>query len=129
MESKTSEITPESTSAYGGWDRCIVHKKLIEFPSIAASVPATFERPPPTPAAAAALQQPPPPSLASSSSALSSSSAAVVAPPVLSSSSSLHYDWTSEENLCRWRGVFVHALEKVLRQVHPTLMATEDALR
>ena len=93
-------------------------------------MPATFERPPPTLAAAAALphQPPPPPSLASSSSALSSS-ATVVAPPVLSSSSSLHYDWTSEENLCRWRGVFVHALEKVLRQVHPTLMATEDALR
>ena len=91
---------------------------------------ATFERPPPTPSAAALPQQPlPPPSLASSSSALSSSAAVAVAPPVLSSSSSLHYDWTSEENLCRWRGVFVHALEKVLRQVHPTLMATEDALR
>ena len=88
---------------------------------------ATFERPLPTPAAATLQQQPPPPpSLASSTSALSSS--ATVAPTVLSSSSS-HYDWTSEENLCKWRGVFVHALEKVLRQVHPTLMATEDALR
>ena len=79
----------------------------------------------PHPPTSGLVQQPPPPSLPSASSPAVST----VAPPVLSVSSSLHYDWTSEENLCKWRGVFVHALERVLRQVHPTLMATEDALR
>ena len=51
-----------------------------------------------------------------------------------SSSSSNHhdasagYDWSSEDNLSRWRGIFAHPLEKVLRQVHPSLVAQEDAL-
>lgn len=38
------------------------------------------------------------------------------------------YDWQNEENLSRWRGVFVSSLEKVLRQVHPQLVVDEEAL-
>ncbi|TRY78935.1 hypothetical protein TCAL_01723 [Tigriopus californicus] len=38
------------------------------------------------------------------------------------------YDWQNEDNLCRWRGVFVSSLEKVLRQVHPQLVVDEEAL-
>ena len=38
------------------------------------------------------------------------------------------YDWRLEENCTKWRGLFVPALQKVLTQVHPTLVAKEDAL-
>ncbi|XP_043553536.1 son of sevenless homolog 2 isoform X1 [Chiloscyllium plagiosum] len=38
------------------------------------------------------------------------------------------YDFFSEENSLKWRGLFVPALRKVQRQVHPTLSAKEDAL-
>ncbi|XP_072345912.1 son of sevenless homolog 2 [Scyliorhinus torazame] len=38
------------------------------------------------------------------------------------------YDFFSEENSPKWRGLFVPALRKVQRQVHPTLSAKEDAL-
>ena len=38
------------------------------------------------------------------------------------------YDWRSEENFLKWKGIFVPALQKVLTQVHPTLVAREDAL-
>jgi len=38
------------------------------------------------------------------------------------------YDWRSEENHSKWRGIFVPALQKVLTQVHPNLIAREDAL-
>jgi len=38
------------------------------------------------------------------------------------------YDWRSEENHSKWRGIFVPALQKVLTQVHPNLVAREDAL-
>ncbi|XP_051879806.1 son of sevenless homolog 2 isoform X1 [Pristis pectinata] len=38
------------------------------------------------------------------------------------------YDFFSEENSPKWRGLFVPALGKVQRQVHPTLSAKEDAL-
>lgn len=39
-----------------------------------------------------------------------------------------HYDWTSEENAGKWRGLFVAPLHKVLIQVHPQFTAKEDAL-
>ena len=77
----------------------------------------------------------------SSSSAVSSSSSSssgggvgvVVAAgsssnPLATSSSSSAYDWNSEEALVKWRGTFQSALEKVLRHVHPTLIARDDAL-
>ncbi len=67
-------------------------------------------------------QYPSTPSSVSSASA-SSSNHVVDAPP------SSGYDWSSEDNLSRWRGLFAHPLEKVLRQVHPSLVAQEDALR
>ncbi|XP_040268449.1 son of sevenless homolog 2 isoform X2 [Bufo bufo] len=38
------------------------------------------------------------------------------------------YDFFSEENGLKWRGLFVPALKKVLQQVHPTLAAKEDSL-
>jgi son of sevenless-like protein len=38
------------------------------------------------------------------------------------------YDWLAEENYGKWRGIFVPALQKVLQQVHPNLVAREDAL-
>eukprot|EP00092_Neocalanus_flemingeri_P012439 GFUD01013410.1.p1 GENE.GFUD01013410.1~~GFUD01013410.1.p1 ORF type:complete len:1387 (-),score=368.57 GFUD01013410.1:1178-5338(-) len=38
------------------------------------------------------------------------------------------YDWRSEENHVKWKGIFVPALQKVLTQVHPNLVAREDAL-
>lgn len=38
------------------------------------------------------------------------------------------YDWKNEENHSKWRGIFVPALQKVLTQVHPNLVAREDAL-
>jgi len=38
------------------------------------------------------------------------------------------YDWRSEENHVKWKGIFVPALQKVLTQVHPSLVAREDAL-
>ncbi|XP_072285052.1 son of sevenless homolog 2 [Pyxicephalus adspersus] len=39
-----------------------------------------------------------------------------------------NYDFFSEENNGKWRGLFVPALKKVLQQVHPTLSAKEDSL-
>ena len=38
------------------------------------------------------------------------------------------YDWRCEENFLKWKGIFAPALQKVLTQVHPTLVAKEDAL-
>jgi len=38
------------------------------------------------------------------------------------------YDWRSEENCVKWKGIFVPSLQKVLTQVHPSLVAREDAL-
>ncbi|XP_029454227.1 son of sevenless homolog 2 isoform X2 [Rhinatrema bivittatum] len=38
------------------------------------------------------------------------------------------YDFFSEENSQRWRGLFVPALRKVQQQVHPNLSAKEDSL-
>lgn len=45
-----------------------------------------------------------------------------------SSASAELYDWDSEETKRKWRGTFMPSLEKVLRQVHPSLSAQEDAL-
>ena len=45
-----------------------------------------------------------------------------------SSAETAGYDWRLEENCTKWRGLFVPALQKVLTQVHPTLVAKEDAL-
>ncbi|XP_046902061.1 son of sevenless homolog 2 [Hypomesus transpacificus] len=39
------------------------------------------------------------------------------------------YDFSSDENSHKWRGLFVQALRKVQVQVHPNLTATEDALQ
>ncbi|XP_076156775.1 son of sevenless homolog 2 [Alosa pseudoharengus] len=39
------------------------------------------------------------------------------------------YDFSSEENSHKWRGLFVQALRKVQLQVHPNLSAKEDALQ
>ncbi|XP_053553616.1 son of sevenless homolog 2 [Bombina bombina] len=39
-----------------------------------------------------------------------------------------NYDFFSEENGMKWRGLFVPALRKVQQQVHPTLSAKEDSL-
>ncbi|XP_023807385.1 son of sevenless homolog 2 isoform X2 [Oryzias latipes] len=39
------------------------------------------------------------------------------------------YDFSSEENSQKWRGLFVQALRKVQKQVHPNLTAKEDALQ
>ncbi len=39
------------------------------------------------------------------------------------------YDWENEENLAKWRGLFAQPMEKVLRQVHPGLVAQDDALQ
>ncbi|XP_072533330.1 son of sevenless homolog 2 [Salminus brasiliensis] len=39
------------------------------------------------------------------------------------------YDFSSEENSPKWRGLFVQALRKVQLQVHPNLSAKEDALQ
>ncbi|XP_077476708.1 son of sevenless homolog 2 isoform X2 [Stigmatopora argus] len=39
------------------------------------------------------------------------------------------YDFSSEENSSKWRGLFVQALRKVQKQVHPNLQAKEDALQ
>ena len=47
---------------------------------------------------------------------------------VQSSAETAGYDWRLEENCTKWRGLFVQALQKVLTQVHPTLVAKEDAL-
>ncbi|XP_031643449.1 LOW QUALITY PROTEIN: son of sevenless homolog 2-like [Oncorhynchus kisutch] len=38
------------------------------------------------------------------------------------------YDFSSDENSHKWRGLFVQALRKVQLQVHPTLSAKEGAL-
>ena len=38
------------------------------------------------------------------------------------------YDWNSDENVGKWRGLFVSPLHKVLNQVHPQFTAKEDAL-
>lgn len=39
------------------------------------------------------------------------------------------YDFSSDENSHKWRGLFVQALRKVQKQVHPNLQAKEDALQ
>uniref|UniRef100_A0A8K9Y4G7 Son of sevenless homolog 2 (Drosophila) n=1 Tax=Oncorhynchus mykiss TaxID=8022 RepID=A0A8K9Y4G7_ONCMY len=39
------------------------------------------------------------------------------------------YDFSSDENSHKWRGLFVQALRKVQLQVHPNLSATEGALQ
>ncbi|XP_072222142.1 son of sevenless homolog 2 [Leuresthes tenuis] len=39
------------------------------------------------------------------------------------------YDFSSDENSQKWRGLFVQALRKVQQQVHPNLTAKEDALQ
>lgn len=41
---------------------------------------------------------------------------------------SADYDWSSEENAGKWRGLFVDPLQKVLVQVHPQFTAKDDAL-
>jgi hypothetical protein len=68
-----------------------------------------------------------------SASAISISTSSSSAASASASASSLvvnsAYDWECEENVAKWRGIFMQSLEKVLRQVHPTLMAQEDALR
>ncbi|XP_078452723.1 LOW QUALITY PROTEIN: son of sevenless homolog 1 [Lampetra planeri] len=39
------------------------------------------------------------------------------------------YDFSSDEAASKWRGLFIAALRKVQRQVHPNLTANDDALR
>ncbi|XP_051775899.1 LOW QUALITY PROTEIN: son of sevenless homolog 2 [Erpetoichthys calabaricus] len=41
----------------------------------------------------------------------------------------LAYDFSSEENSHKWRGLFVPSLQKVQKQVHPSLSAKEDGLQ
>ena len=37
-------------------------------------------------------------------------------------------DWASEENLGKWRGLFVNGLKKVLKEVHPQFVVKDEAL-
>ena len=80
-------------------------------------------RAPPTPSKTAASVAS---SLLSGGSSSAASSLSAVAGGGAADAST--YDWKSEDNLRRWRGMFVHSLEKVLKQVHPPLVAHEDAL-
>uniref|UniRef100_A0A665T3H4 Son of sevenless homolog 1 (Drosophila) n=1 Tax=Echeneis naucrates TaxID=173247 RepID=A0A665T3H4_ECHNA len=41
----------------------------------------------------------------------------------------LQYDFFSEENAPKWRGLLVPSLEKVLNQVHPNLVSQQEALQ
>ncbi|XP_030273648.1 son of sevenless homolog 1-like isoform X1 [Sparus aurata] len=41
----------------------------------------------------------------------------------------LQYDFFSEENAPKWRGLLVPSLEKVLHQVHPNLVSQQEALQ
>uniref|UniRef100_H3CHK8 Son of sevenless homolog 1 (Drosophila) n=1 Tax=Tetraodon nigroviridis TaxID=99883 RepID=H3CHK8_TETNG len=41
----------------------------------------------------------------------------------------LQYDFFSEENAPKWRGLLVPSLEKVLNQVHPKLVSQQEALQ
>ncbi|KAK2918351.1 hypothetical protein Q8A73_002722 [Channa argus] len=40
----------------------------------------------------------------------------------------LQYDFFSEDNATKWRGLLVPSLEKVLNQVHPNLVSQQEAL-
>ncbi|KAK3580871.1 hypothetical protein CHS0354_032932 [Potamilus streckersoni] len=48
--------------------------------------------------------------------------------PTSSSSDSFSYDFFSEENLPKWKGIFLQTLNVVHHQTHPSLSAKEDAL-
>lgn len=66
--------------------------------------------------------------LAAASSTISSANQANSYSTASDPSSASSSEWSNEEFLHRWRGIFIHALENVLRHVHPQLMAQEEAL-
>nr|XP_057934942.1 son of sevenless homolog 1-like isoform X2 [Doryrhamphus excisus] len=41
----------------------------------------------------------------------------------------LQYDFFSEDNVSKWRGLLVPSLDKVLKQVHPNLVSQQEALQ
>lgn len=48
--------------------------------------------------------------------------------PATSNTDSQVYNFDSEENSQKWKRLFLSSLQKVLKQVHPTLAAKDDAL-
>ncbi|KAF4521739.1 hypothetical protein B566_EDAN010004, partial [Ephemera danica] len=48
--------------------------------------------------------------------------------PSLASVDQIAYDFIKEENASKWKGVFVHSLQRVLEQVHSSLHLQEDAM-
>lgn len=48
--------------------------------------------------------------------------------PATSNTDSQLYNFDSEENAQKWKRLFLSSLQKVLKQVHPTLAAKDDAL-